>query len=157
MKALKKVSGRLKELLRGREKPAHLDVDGLHLLVVDDEESICFSMGEYFSSHGFKVDTARELEEAETLIKLTDYNVIIQDLRLGLRRLSDGLEVIKFAHEWNPDTRIIVLTSDFSAEIEEQARLAGADAFLRKPKPLSQVAQVVQGLIDSPRKRVTTA
>ena len=82
MKTLKRVSGRLKELLRGPEKPKPTGVNGLHLLVVDDEESICFSMGEYFSSHGFKVDTARELEEAETLIKLTHYNVIIQDLRL---------------------------------------------------------------------------
>ena len=157
MKTLKRVSGRLKELLRGREKPKPIGVNGLHLLVVDDEESICFSMGEYFSSHGFKVDTARELEEAETLIKLTDYKIIIQDLRLGLKRLSDGIEVIRFAHQWNPDTRIIVLTSDFSAELEAQARQAGADAFLRKPKPLSQVAQVVQGLLDSPRKRASAS
>ena len=29
------------------------------LLVVDDEESICFSMSEYFSLHGFNVDTAQ--------------------------------------------------------------------------------------------------
>jgi DNA-binding response OmpR family regulator len=158
MNALKRVSGRLKQLIRGgRQKTAPLEAkQGLHLLVVDDEESICFSIGEYFSSQGFQVDTARELEEAETLIKVTDYNVIIQDLRLGLRRSSDGLEVIKFAHEWNPETRIIVLTSEFSAEIEAQARNAGADAFLRKPKPLSQVAQVVQGLIDSPRKRAAS-
>src|SRR5687768_18499792 len=27
-----------------------------NLLVVDDEESICFSMREYFSQHGFHVD-----------------------------------------------------------------------------------------------------
>jgi len=45
----------------------------------------------------------------------------------------------------------VVLTSYGSPEIEAEARTAGADAFLRKPKPLSQVAQVVQGLIESPR------
>jgi two-component system, NtrC family, nitrogen regulation response regulator NtrX len=156
MNTLKRVSGRLKELIRGRQKAAPVETNGLHLLVVDDEESIRFSMGEYFSSHGFKVDTARALQEAETLIKLTDYKVIIQDLQLGFKSLSDGIEVIRFAHEWNPDTRIIVLTSHFSADIEEQARRAGADAFLLKPKPLSQVAQVVQGLIESPRKRVAS-
>lgn len=157
MITLKRVSGRLKELIRGRHKSASVKAKELHLLVVDDEESIRFSLGEYFSSQGFKVDTARELKEAETLIRLTDYNVIIQDLQLGLKRLADGLEVIKFAREWNPDTRIIVLTSDLSADIQEEARRAGADAFLSKPKPLSQVAQVVQGLIDSPRKRAASA
>jgi ActR/RegA family two-component response regulator len=97
------------------------------------------------------VDTARELDEAEGLIKATDYKVIIQDLRLGLAHQPDGIEIIKLVHKSNPDTRIVVLTSYGSAEVEAEARRAGADAFLRKPKPLSQVAQVIQGLIESPR------
>jgi DNA-binding NtrC family response regulator len=151
---LKKVSGRLKEfLLRGRGQTDRIETGARNLLVVDDEESICFSMREYFSQHGFQVDTAREMEEAEGLIKATEYKVIIQDLRLGQARRPDGLEIIKFVHERNPDTRIVVLTSYGSPEVEAEARSAGADAFLRKPKPLSQVAQVVQGLIESPRSR----
>lgn len=120
------------------------------LLVVDDEEAICFSMSEYFSLHGFKVDTARELEEAEKLLSSSDYKVVIQDLRLSLTTHSDGLKMIRTIKEHNPQTRIIVLTAYGSAEVEEEARQSGADAFLRKPKPLSQVAQVVQGLIESP-------
>jgi DNA-binding NtrC family response regulator len=154
MLMLKTASGRLRELFRGRTKNA---VDGREeparrkLLVVDDEESICFSMRDYFSQHGYKVDTASEMEEAEGLIKATDYKVIIQDLRLGVTRHPDGIEIIKLVHELNPDTRIVVLTSYGSQEVEEEARRAGADAFLRKPKPLSQVAQVVQSLLEAPR------
>ena len=151
---LKTVSGRLRELFRGREQTvAKNDVEpsSRNLLVVDDEESICFSMSEYFTQHGFKVDTAREMEEAEGLIKETEYRVIIQDLRLGVTRQPDGIEIIKLVHKRNPDTRIVVLTSYGSPEAEAEARRAGADAFLRKPKPLSQVAQVVHGLIESPR------
>ena len=149
---LKAVSGRLKELFRGREpKPSDSPDPGeRNLLVVDDEESICFSMSEYFSQHGYKVDTAREMEEAEGLIKATEYKVVIQDLRLGVTRQPDGIEIIKLVHKRNPETRIVVLTSYGSPEAEAEARSAGADAFLRKPKPLSQVAQVVQGLIESP-------
>ena len=154
---LKTVSGRLLGFLFGRHEASLEESAGGNLLVVDDEESICFSMSEYFSQHGFKVDTAREMEEAEGLIKETDYKVIIQDLRLGLARYPDGIEIIKLVHKRNPDTRIVVLTSYGSAEVEEEARRAGADAFLRKPKPLSQVAQVVQGLIESPRTRTVRA
>ena len=160
MLMLKRVSGRLLELLRGRDKIAvsgESDAGRRNLLVVDDEESICFSMREYFSQHGYKVDTAREMEEAEGLIKATNYKVIIQDLRLSVRRHPDGLDIIKLVHERNPDTRIVVLTSYGTQEVEEEARRAGADAFLRKPKPLSQVAQVVQGLIESPRTRPARA
>ena len=93
MLKLKTVSGRLKELFRGRKQKTAKDrrkAAPSNLLVVDDEESICFSMSEYFSQHGFKVDTAREVEEAEGLIKETEYKVIIQDLRLGLARRHDG-------------------------------------------------------------------
>lgn len=155
---LKKVSGRLRQFFRGRHYvPVDTEVTARNLLVVDDEESICFSMSEYFSQQGFKVDTAREMEEAEGLIKATDYRVIIQDLRLGLAKHPDGLEIIRLVHKRNPDTRIVVLTSYGSAEVEAEAREAGADAFLRKPKPLSQVAQVVQGLIESPRTRTVRA
>jgi len=123
------------------------------LLVVDDEESICFSMSEYFSLQGYKVDTAREVEEAERLIEATDYKVVIQDLRLGATRNPDGLDIIRMIREQYPRTRIVVLTAYGSAEVEDEARRCGADAFLRKPKPLSQVAQVVQGLIESPPKQ----
>jgi len=149
---LKKVSGKLRQLWSGRdEKPSRALMP--RLLVIDDEESICFSMSEYFSLHGYKVDTASEMEEAEKLIEATEYKVVIQDLRLGATRNPDGLDMIKMIRDQNPQTRIIVLTAYGSAEMEDEARRCGADAFLRKPKPLSQVAQVIQGLLESPPKQ----
>jgi DNA-binding NtrC family response regulator len=121
------------------------------ILIVDDEESICFSMSEYFEHHGFKVDAARDLDEAEKLIQNTSYKVVIQDLRLGVAKNADGLAILKMVHNLQPEARVIVLTAYGSAEIEDEALRCGADAFLRKPKPLSQVAQVVQGLLESPK------
>ena len=154
---LRKVSGRLRQIWVGRDGAAK-DAQTPRLLVVDDEESICFSMSEYFSLHGFKVDTAREMEEAEKLIQAIEYKVVIQDLRLDPTRNPSGLDIIKAIRNQNPQTRIIVLTAYGSTEVEDEARRCGADAFLRKPKPLSQVAQVVQGLLESPpRKAVRPA
>jgi len=140
-------------MLSGHHETISQEAPMLRLLVVDDEESICFSMSEYFSLHGFKVDTARDLEEAEELIETTAYEVVIQDLRLGMTRNPDGLDIIRRIQERNPSTRIIILTAYGSTEMEDEARRCGADAFLRKPKPLSQVAQVIQGLIEAPPKQ----
>jgi CheY-like chemotaxis protein len=53
----------------------------------------------------------------------------------------------------NLHAKIVVLTAYGSAEVEDEAKRCGADAFLRKPKPLSQVAQVVEGLLESPPKQ----
>jgi DNA-binding NtrC family response regulator len=150
---LKEVSGRLRRFLLGKDLLEREEPKRLHLLVVDDEESIRFSLTEYFSQRGFTVDAAHDLEEAETLIAKTNYEVVIQDLRLNFTRRNHGLEIIKLIHRRSPETRIVVLTSYGSTEIEAEARRSGADAFLYKPKPLSQVAQVVQGLIESSRKR----
>ena len=152
---LKKVSGRLTRLLLGKDKPAREESKRPLLLVVDDEESIRFSLSEYFSQCGFIVDAAHDLEEAEKLIANTNYQVVIQDLRLSITPRNHGLELIKLIHSRSPETRIVVLTSYGSTEIEAEARRFGADAFLYKPKPLSQVAQVVQGLMESSPKRAT--
>jgi DNA-binding NtrC family response regulator len=134
----------------GREEDPSREFPMPRLLIVDDEEAICFSMSEYFSLHGFKVDTARELDEVEKLVGSTAYRVIIQDLRLSAKRDSDGLDIIRMVRGQNPEAKIIVLTAYGSVEMEDEAKRCGADAFLRKPKPLSQVAQVVQGLLETP-------
>src|SRR4029079_12683939 len=150
---LKKVSGRLKQMWLGRDEKTFREKPMPRVLVVDEEESICFSMSEYFSLQGYKVDTASELEEAEKLLGATSYKVVIQDLRLTMTNSQDGLDMIRLIRAHNPQTRIVVLTAYGSAEVEDEARRCGADAFLRKPKPLSQVAQVVQGLMDSPPRQ----
>jgi DNA-binding NtrC family response regulator len=155
IEALKRVSGRLRKLFLGEGTVGRDVKPSPHLLVVDDEESICFSMKEYFSHNGFVVDTAKDIEEAEKLISRSSYEVIIQDLRMGTGRDQDGLEIVRIAHERSPDTRIVILTAYGSSEVEDEARRSGADAFLRKPQPLSQVAQVVRGLIESPRRWAT--
>jgi DNA-binding NtrC family response regulator len=149
---LRKASGRLRRILVG-DAGSSDNQQMPRMLIVDDEESICFSMSEYFGLHGYEVDTARELEEAEKLIESNDYAVAILDLRLGVAHNADGLEITKVLHQRQPETRIVVLTAYGSAEMEDDARRCGADAFLRKPKPLSQVAQVIQGLLESPSKQ----
>jgi DNA-binding NtrC family response regulator len=93
------------------------------------------------------------LEEAQRLVEATDYQVVIQDLRLDPAQIPEGLEMVRFICRHNPHARIIVLTAYGSAEMEAEALRCGADAFLRKPKPLSQVAQVIQGLIESRPKQ----
>jgi len=118
------------------------------LLIVDDEVSICFAMSEYFSMQGYKVDCAQDVQQAEALLASdVSYSAVIADLRLAGIFNMDGLDVVRFAHERCPNTRIIVLTAHGAPEIEIEAQKWGADAFLQKPKPLPDVAQVVYGLV----------
>jgi DNA-binding response OmpR family regulator len=122
------------------------------ILVVDDEEPILLALREYFVPLKYEVDCARELEEAEALLSHIRYDLLIADLRLTGSHGNEGLELIRFVRERSPWTRIIVLTGYGSAEIESEAVGRGVDAFLQKPMPLADLAEIVAALTrETPR------
>ncbi len=118
------------------------------ILIVDNEEAVGCSMSEYFRLLGYQVDYARDRLEAEDHLAKRDYSVIIEDLWLSTNTNREGLDIVEFVHEQYPNTQIIVLTARGSAEVEKEASRRGASAFLAKPKPLPEIAQVVSGLLN---------
>jgi DNA-binding response OmpR family regulator len=120
---------------------------GHRILIIDDEEPILFAMREYFEVLGYRVDCAQEAEEAEALLAHVRYDAVIADLRLtGIYR-TEGLGIIASVRERCPWARTVLLTAYGSSEIEDEARRLGVDSFLHKPKPLTEVAEVVAGLL----------
>jgi two-component system OmpR family response regulator len=117
------------------------------MLVVDDEEPILFAMREYFRAYGYRVDCARELEEAEALVSRHRYDLVVADLRLSDVHGSEGLALIGHVRECSPDTQFILLTAYGSPDLEREARRMGAARVLHKPKPLPEVAQIVFSLL----------
>ena len=117
------------------------------MLIVDDEESILFALSDFFGTQGFEVDCARELEEAEALLGKHHYTVAIADLRLTGINGTEGLELISYVREKSPGTKVLLLTAYGSQEIQAEATRRGVDAFLQKPKPLAEVANVVSSML----------
>jgi len=117
------------------------------ILMVDDKETLCFAMREYFKLHNYQVDCAHNVDDATTRLNTSSYAVIIADLDLGGTDGLDGFMVIKMVRERFPKTRIIILTAYGSAEVESAARDLGVSSFLQKPRPLSEVAQIIFELV----------
>jgi DNA-binding NtrC family response regulator len=117
------------------------------LLIVDDEDSIRFSLRAYFETQGFVADCANNLEQVEALLEKGKYTVAISDLRLDGQQSMSGLEVINLIHRRHPDTLIVVLSAYKATEVEQQATERGISAYLRKPKPLPDLAQIIFGLL----------
>jgi DNA-binding response OmpR family regulator len=124
-------------------------MDAPRLLVVDDEEPILFALSDYFTAHGFRVDCARELEEAEALLAHVPYACLIADLRLTGTHGAEGLELVSFVRRSCATTRIILLTAYGTGEIERSARLRGGDAFVHKPIALQDLADLVVRLVEA--------
>jgi DNA-binding response OmpR family regulator len=119
------------------------------ILLVDDEERIRFSMGEYFRDQGFEVDCAGELDEAQGLLSTHAYGLVIADLRLSGIYGTEGLELASFIRAHHPATRVLMLTGYGSSEIEVAARRVGVDEFVHKPKSLKEIARIVVSLLRS--------
>ena len=116
------------------------------LLIVDNEETILFSLTRYFCKVGFTVDCATELEEAEALAVHTRYDLVIADLALTTTGSTEGLEIIRHLRTVRSHARVIMLTAHGTPHAEREAYRRGADAFLHKPRPLAEIARVAEQL-----------
>jgi two-component system, response regulator, stage 0 sporulation protein F len=117
------------------------------MLVIDDDESIVFALESYFASDGWTVNSARRLDSALDLLSTGCYTLVLTDLRLGGCQETEGLEIARSAARLRPATHVILLTAFGTPEIEDEARRIGVDAFLHKPLPLSEIAQVARRII----------
>jgi DNA-binding response OmpR family regulator len=120
------------------------------ILVIDDERTILFAIRSYFNRYGYEVDCARELEEAEALLSHRQYDIVIADLRLTGSSGREGLDVVRFIRERCPSSPIVMMTAYGTPEIELEAVELGARAFLQKPKPLAELAEVIFSLVGAP-------
>jgi CheY-like chemotaxis protein len=112
------------------------------ILIVDDDDQLVNAYREYLSGLGYPVDSAGEIEEAQTLLAHFHYAVVITDLRLS--RLSfGGLELVKFIRDAGLSTRVVVLTAYGWPELKAEATSHGVDVFLRKPMRLPDLAKTV--------------
>ena len=73
--------------------------------------------------------------------------IVIADLCLSAAGSTEGLEIVRYVRLQCPRARVILLTAFDTPAIEREALRRGADAFLRKPRPLSEIASLAAVLI----------
>lgn len=117
------------------------------ILLLDDEAAILAPTARYFQKLGFTVDVASEAEEAEALISHRQYDLAILDLRLTKFSDAAGLDVLRELRRRDHSTSVIILSAYACPEAEAEAVRLGADAVLRKPQPLPNLAQLALALI----------
>ena len=112
-----------------------------NMLVVEDEDIMREALSDYFSDVGHKVDTANNGDKALESLNLTDYNVMIVDLKLPGR---DGLSVLKDIRTKNPKAKVIIITAYPSIETAKEAIRGGATDYLPKPIELDYLETIIR-------------
>lgn len=112
-----------------------------HLLIIDDEPSICWGLKKLSESLAHTCATASSAEEGLEKAARIAPDVVVLDVRLpGM----DGLAAMQRLRTLAPDAPIIVITAhgDLSTAVEAVRR--GAFDYLAKPFALDQVERVLQ-------------
>jgi two-component system, NtrC family, response regulator AtoC len=114
-----------------------------HVLVVDDERLIRWSVAETLSSRGMKVTQAWD---GATTLKVLEteppFDVIVLDLRLPD---VDDLSLLEKIRERSPSTAVVVMTAFGSPEVKERALAIGARQLINKPFEMGDMAAAVEG------------
>jgi len=118
------------------------------VLVVDDELVVRDSLKEWLIDVGFSVDMAASGKEAIELLSVSDYGLMLLDIKMpGM----DGVEVLKVAKEMREDLPVLMMTAYATVETAVEAMKIGARDYLMKPFDIealmTKVVQQYEGTV----------
>lgn len=102
----------------------------LHVLVVDDDDTIRSVFAQVLEEDGYPVAEASSGEEALEIFRRELQPIVLTDIRMGG---MSGIKLLQEIKEINPDTQVIIITSHASIDSTITALRAGAYDFLQKP------------------------
>jgi len=105
-------------------------MEGVRILVVDDEEGIRRSLEAVLEDRGYLVDTAENGQEAISKSKTKFYNLALVDIRLPD---MDGVTLLTAMRETTPKMVKIIITGYPSLDNAIAAVNKGADGYVVKP------------------------
>ena len=102
----------------------------MRLLLIEDDESLCVSLGYQLRKDGFELDICRDGEEGLLLARQQAHDLILLDRMLPGK---DGLTILRELRGKKIATPIIFLTAMGQISDRTQGLNSGADDYLVKP------------------------
>jgi CheY-like chemotaxis protein len=129
--------------------PARAGVDAPMILYAEDNRILSLLVKDVLELAGWRVRHCGDGSTALALLRLRDhFDLVILDHELPF---ADGLRVIRDARQQaHRRTTPIILVS--LTDCADEARRAGADAFLRKPQDLLALVETVKRLLTLARQ-----
>ncbi len=120
------------------------------LLVVDDERSLRFSIGEWARDEGYAPLEAATGREALEAVRERGVDAVILDLKLGD---EDGLRVLRELRDLDASLPVVMLTGHGTVEQAVRAIQLGAYDFMLKPPDLGHLGVVLDRALEHARLR----
>jgi len=112
----------------------------LKILIVDDEEIVRYTLGEFLQMTGHATDLEEDGASGLRALRNVGYDAAFFDIRMpGM----NGISLLQQALAIQPDLCIIVMSGHGDAETRQEAIQAGAYTFLYKPFRLAEVRDII--------------
>ena len=117
------------------------------LLVIDDEEAICWGLAELGKRLGWDVATAATAEQGLELAGRKRPDLVLLDVRLpGM----DGLAALPKLREVAPTAQVAVMTAHGDLGTAVEAVRSGALDYVAKPFELAQIERLLERAVARP-------
>ncbi|HWL94088.1 MAG TPA: response regulator [Phycisphaerae bacterium] len=125
--------------------PANLE--GVNVLVVDDDQDILTSVRVAFESNGAKVAMGNDGNKAVEMANRLKPDVIVLDMMMPKKSGFLVMETIKPNAVPGSKPHIIMITANEGKRHELYARSLGVDEYLSKPFATERLIEIVAGLM----------
>lgn len=130
------------------------------ILVVDDSETFVMYFSLLLKRLGFEVIPAENGLEALKLIKVTEPNLVMLDIKMPVMDGITALRLIK-ADKRMAEIPVIMVTTDFKEETIEECKQLGCSGYITKPINIAKIHEILQECLYLPmgfkRRHVRTS
>jgi DNA-binding NtrC family response regulator len=115
------------------------------VLIVDDDVAITQQLF-WTLCDDYEVMTANDMQSALRRATIYEPQVSILDLHLPptLDTPEAGMRILEFIKSRLPNTKVLVVSSDATAEMQQACFDGGADGFMDKPFEISELLSAVR-------------
>lgn len=124
------------------EPKTQVSLNGIRILIVDDDHNTLLMLSELLSSYDAEVMTAGSVTAALVLYRSWMPRLLLSDLGMPER---DGYDLIRSIHALpqGPPSKAIAITGFSRDEDRKRALADGYDIFLTKPVELEQLINLI--------------
>ncbi len=119
---------------------------GYKVLIVDDEMATAFGLKALLEGPDVEVLTAVNAVSAKRILRSETISVMLSDIRLSGTLDAEGLDLLQFAKEKCPDTKVILMTGYGDPAIMQKAFNMGASYYFEKPVELNVLSAAIHNL-----------
>jgi len=134
---------RMVDLRKKRSAKPDRRLEGLRILVVDDDPGIVTSLSEILRGDGCQVETAADGSEAQAHLEKASFDLVLTDVVMPN---MDGYDLFQYAREKHPDLPVLMMTAFHydKDHIIKRSRLRGLDGVIfKKPVDPDRLRQVI--------------